>query len=98
MVTGFGLETGYVRECAKVHSGEIGLSPDTEATSRALGVSWTDIHQAICGGRVVWSDKEDASDTKSIMVGRNCDGDRLRLTIVWRSSDYRLLVTSVERL
>jgi len=98
MATGFGVETGYVRECAKVHSGEIGFSPGTEASYLALGVDWIDIHQVLCTGRVVWSDKEDASDTKSIMVGRTSEGERLRLTVVWRSPDYRLLVTSVERL
>lgn len=98
MAVAFEHETEFLRECAKRYSGEIGFSPTAERDFQSLGIVWSDIHQVLSACRVVWSDKEDAADTKSIVVGKTCDGERLRLTVIWGYPDYRLLVISVERL
>ena len=94
----FRFETAFVRGCAKTYASEIGFSPLAEAQMATLGVFWPAILQALRGGRVVWSDKEEADVAKSIVVGTDCDGGRLRLTLEWSSSAYKLLVVSVERL
>ena len=62
------------------------------------GVFWPSVHQVLTSGRMVWSDKEEADCTKSIFVGSDCDGERLRLTLHWLASLYSLLVVSVKRM
>jgi hypothetical protein len=94
----FRVETAYVRGCARTYVSEIGFSPRAETQMSAARIDWPSVHQALRGGRVVWSDKEDAADTMSIVVGTDCDGNRLRVTISWSGARYSLLVLSVERL
>ena len=97
-VVAFRAETTFVRGCAKTYASQIGFSPKAEGELSGLGLFWPSVHQALRGGRVVWSDKEDANETKSIVVGTDCDGDRLRLTIRWSYPEYTLLVVSIERI
>ena len=94
----FRIETAFMRSCAKRISGEIGFSPQAETQMQSLLVSWADAYQVLRNGRVVWSDKEEADGAKSIMVGSCCDGERLRLTLLWSYAPARVLVASVERI
>jgi hypothetical protein len=92
------LETAFVRGCAKTYAGEVGFSPEAEDQLLALMIGWPTVHQCLRNGNVIWSDKEDEGDAKSIVVGTGCDGERLRLTLRWSGTRYSLLVVSVERL
>jgi hypothetical protein len=98
MAAAFKVETVFVRSCAKTYASEIGFDPPAEDGMASLGLGWPEIHQSLRGGRVVWSDKEEAEGVTSIVVGRTCDGDRLRLTVWWDCGCYRMLVMSVERI
>jgi len=91
-------ETNFVRACARDYWTEVGLTPTAEAEMAELSVYWPGVHQALCNCRVVWSDKEDAEDARSVVIGTDCDGERLRLTLLWSASTYRILVVSVERI
>lgn len=97
MAAAFKAETVFVRSCAKAYASEIGFSPDAEADMIRLDLIWPEAHQALRGGNVVWSDKQDAEGVTSIVVGRTCDGDQLRLTVCWDCCCYSMLVMSIER-
>ena len=92
------VETTFVRECAKTYASEIGFTKGAERQMEVAGIFWPSIHQVLRSGRMVWSDKEEADCTKSIFVGSDCDGERLRLTLRWSASLYSLLVVSAERI
>ena len=98
MVNPYRLETGFVRRCAEDLCGEIGFSPTAETELIATKLTWVDAFQALRGGRVVWSDKEEADSARSIVVGSTCDGEQIRLTIVWCFAPPQVLVVSVERI
>ena len=98
MAAAFQYETVFVRSCAKTYASEIGFSPRAEEVMIPLKLSWPEIHQALRNGRVVWSDKEDADVGKSTMIGKTCDGDTLRLTIIWDFGFCHILVANIERL
>lgn len=98
MAAAFRIETAFVRSCTKWIAGEIGFSPNAELQMTSLGVFWPQVHQVLRNGRVIWSDKEEADGAKSIMVGMCCDGERLRLTLLWSYAPARVLVASVERI
>ena len=98
MASAYRIETEFVRVCAENYFGEIGFTPTAEAELIEARLSWVDIYQVLRGGRVVWSDKEEAEGAKSILVGTTCDGDKVRLTIRWSYAPARLLVVSIERI
>lgn len=92
------VETTFLRECAKTYVSEIGFSKEAERQMLVVGVYWPSVYQVLTSGHLVWSDKEEADCTKSIFVGDDCDGERLRLTLRWSATHYSVLVVSVERL
>lgn len=98
MAAPYRLETAFVRSCAKQIASEIGFSPGAESQMALLLVFWSEVHQVLRSGRVIWSDKEEAEGAKSIMVGNCCDGERIRLTLLWSYAPARVLVASVERI
>jgi hypothetical protein len=99
MATAYHMETAFMRGLAKDGlASEIGFSPAAESQMSGLVIIWPDVYQVLRQGRVIWSDKEDADGAKSIMVGTCCDGERLRLTLVWSFAPARVLVASVERI
>ena len=98
MAAAFQSETVFVRSCAKTYASEIGFSPRAEEVIVSLKLSWPEIHQALRNGRVIWNDKEDTDGGKSTMIGKTCDGDTLRLTIIWDFGCCHILVANIERL
>ena len=92
MASGYGLETAFVRGCAKTYASEIGFSPEAEVHLDLLRLGWSDALQVLRIGRVVWSDKTEADGAVCISIGTTCDGERLRLTVRWDANCYRMLV------
>lgn len=98
MAVVYRVETAFMRSCAQKMTGEIGFSREAERQMLVLVIFWPQIHQVLRTGRVIWSDKEEADATKSIMVGTCCDNERLRLTLSWSYAPARVLVVSAERI
>lgn len=96
MVAAYRAETVFIRSCAAHYATEIGFGPCVEGQTNALGVWWPSLFQALRSGSVVWSDKTEADLVTSILIGADCDGLRLSITIRWSSSSYTLLITNVE--
>lgn len=98
MASSFPAETLFLRECVRREVGDIGFSSKAQIAMRDALVSWSDVFQVLRSGDVVWSDKEEAGFTSSVVIGETCDMERIRLTLAWDSNEMHVLVSSVKRL
>jgi hypothetical protein len=91
-------ETTWLREYAKnILPSEATIEFDPHQFGEAA-VDLLDLTCLFRRGRVVYSDKVDASGTIWVVVGTDCDGMAMRAVLDVHTQEMRVSVTKLERL